>query len=479
MARGGGASRRSRSSGPPALSPGRPLGATGRHARHRLEHRRRRHLRGSPTSSGPASDIPANTPPASRAAPAAIPMTRLTMFRLLDLTFKPPWGVTTYEDGIRGIARSLPEIPRRAPRPGARVPASDGGAGRCRRLLSGDVHGSPAQLREPRRRQPARLGDDDRAQQGDRPPPRPGPRAIPKADRAGGGGFRPAERDPELWAAVGRAPATSSGPRSRCASPPTCAYREVAAAMDTSEEAARRNVHEGLRKLRETRLGEGAGGMSPRDEIERLLSVPGPDRWTPTLPTRRGASPSGPRPRARPRSPTPRSTRRSGSPAWPRPRGACSSVGLPSEAVDDFLDSLAERVSPQHRRGARDPGRRPPRAGRVLQRPARDVRPAARWRLVPGGVLPQGPERDCRSSRSGSRSTYGEIAAQAGNDRAHRAGGDGLGLEPASDRGPVPPDHQERGRPRQLRRRPGAEEVAAAPPRVRSTNLDSRLGCQA
>ena len=28
-------------------------------------------------------------------------------------------------------------------------------------------------------------------------------------------------------------------------------YREVAAAMQTTEEAARRNVHEGLRKLRE------------------------------------------------------------------------------------------------------------------------------------------------------------------------------------------------------------------------------------
>ena len=29
-------------------------------------------------------------------------------------------------------------------------------------------------------------------------------------------------------------------------------YREVAAAMDSTEEAARRNVHEGLRKLRES-----------------------------------------------------------------------------------------------------------------------------------------------------------------------------------------------------------------------------------
>jgi DNA-directed RNA polymerase specialized sigma24 family protein len=29
------------------------------------------------------------------------------------------------------------------------------------------------------------------------------------------------------------------------------AYREIGAAMDTTEEAARRNVHEGLKRLRE------------------------------------------------------------------------------------------------------------------------------------------------------------------------------------------------------------------------------------
>lgn len=58
-----------------------------------------------------------------------------------------------------------------------------------------------------------------------------------------------AEPDPELWAAVGELP-----DRQRAAVALRFAgdlrYREVAEAMGTSEEAARRSVHEGLRKLR-------------------------------------------------------------------------------------------------------------------------------------------------------------------------------------------------------------------------------------
>ena len=64
----------------------------------------------------------------------------------------------------------------------------------------------------------------------------------------------PEERDPELWAAVGELP-----DRQRAAVALRFAahlrYREVGAAMGTTEEAARRNVHEGLRKLRAT-IGE-------------------------------------------------------------------------------------------------------------------------------------------------------------------------------------------------------------------------------
>jgi RNA polymerase sigma factor (sigma-70 family) len=61
--------------------------------------------------------------------------------------------------------------------------------------------------------------------------------------------IRPAA-DPALWAEVAELPE-----RQRAAVALRFAadlrYRDVAAAMDTSEEAARRSVHEGLKKLRE------------------------------------------------------------------------------------------------------------------------------------------------------------------------------------------------------------------------------------
>ena len=62
----------------------------------------------------------------------------------------------------------------------------------------------------------------------------------------------PGERefDPELWAAVAELPSKQRDAVGlRFAA--DLAYAEIAAAMDTSEEAARRNVHEGLKKLRE------------------------------------------------------------------------------------------------------------------------------------------------------------------------------------------------------------------------------------
>jgi RNA polymerase sigma factor (sigma-70 family) len=75
-------------------------------------------------------------------------------------------------------------------------------------------------------------------------------RAIPRDDLPEVAASAPAERDPELWEEVGRLP-----DKQRAAVALRFAgdlrYREVAIAMDTSEEAARRNVHEGLRKLRE------------------------------------------------------------------------------------------------------------------------------------------------------------------------------------------------------------------------------------
>ena len=60
-----------------------------------------------------------------------------------------------------------------------------------------------------------------------------------------------AEHDPELWSAVAELPdrqREAVGLRFAA----DLRYREIAGAMDTTEEAARRSVHEGLKKLRET-----------------------------------------------------------------------------------------------------------------------------------------------------------------------------------------------------------------------------------
>jgi RNA polymerase sigma factor (sigma-70 family) len=84
-------------------------------------------------------------------------------------------------------------------------------------------------------------------------------RAIPKGDDLPEVAARAApEPDPELWAEVGALPEKQrTAVALRFAA--DLRYREVAAAMDTSEEAARRNVHEGLRKLRERVRREGDG----------------------------------------------------------------------------------------------------------------------------------------------------------------------------------------------------------------------------
>ena len=79
-----------------------------------------------------------------------------------------------------------------------------------------------------------------------------GRRAVPVAElpEAVGEPLLNGRGDPQLWRAVGDLP-----PKQRAAVllrfAGDLAYREIGEAMDSTEEAARRNVHEGLRKLRE------------------------------------------------------------------------------------------------------------------------------------------------------------------------------------------------------------------------------------
>jgi RNA polymerase sigma factor (sigma-70 family) len=79
---------------------------------------------------------------------------------------------------------------------------------------------------------------------------RPVPRAeLPERETPAIDAYGPEARDPELWAAVGELP-----PKQRAAVALRFAgdltYREMGAALDCSEEAARRSVHEGLKRLR-------------------------------------------------------------------------------------------------------------------------------------------------------------------------------------------------------------------------------------
>jgi RNA polymerase sigma factor (sigma-70 family) len=76
-----------------------------------------------------------------------------------------------------------------------------------------------------------------------------GRRAVPVAVVPEAASSAPDE-DPDLWARVRELPAkqrTAVYCRSVLAMP----YDELAALLDSSEEAARRNVHEGLKRLRE------------------------------------------------------------------------------------------------------------------------------------------------------------------------------------------------------------------------------------
>ncbi len=79
-----------------------------------------------------------------------------------------------------------------------------------------------------------------------------GRRAVPKGDELPDVAAPPrAERDPELWAAVADLPERQrEAVGLRFAA--DLRYREIASTMGTSEEAARRSVHEGLKKLRTT-----------------------------------------------------------------------------------------------------------------------------------------------------------------------------------------------------------------------------------
>ena len=210
----------------------------------------------------------------------------------------------------------------------------------------------------------ARLGDDDRPPQGDRPPPRPRPAPEPREDvpevaaPAASGGL--GDLDGEVWSAVAElSDAQRAAVALRYAG--DLAYREIAAALEISEEAARRRVADGLRALRENDRPRGGGAMTHRRTTgSGRSSASGTDERG-----RRGRRAAG-RARRRRRaswtSPTRASTRRWAPATSRRPRAGSSRSGCRTSAATRFLAQLASGVSPRVLELPRRARRGPPRA---------------------------------------------------------------------------------------------------------------------
>jgi RNA polymerase sigma factor (sigma-70 family) len=77
-----------------------------------------------------------------------------------------------------------------------------------------------------------------------------GRRAVPVAAVPEGAAASPDEDDPELWARV-RALPDKQRTAVFCRTVLGMPYAELAVLLESSEEAARRNVHEGLKRLKE------------------------------------------------------------------------------------------------------------------------------------------------------------------------------------------------------------------------------------
>lgn len=105
------------------------------------------------------------------------------------------------------------------------------------------------------------------------------------------------------------------------------------------------------------------------------------------------------------------------------------SVGLPNRALEDFLDELSAVVSPRIVEAPQtlDAARR--ELEEYFDGDRADFDLPLDWRLVPGGFYRKVLRATARLPY-GVTATYGEIAAQAGNPRAHRAAGTALGSNP-------------------------------------------------
>ena len=110
------------------------------------------------------------------------------------------------------------------------------------------------------------------------------------------------------------------------------------------------------------------------------------------------------------------------------PRGIVS-VGLPNHPLDDFVERLANEISPKvvEAPGKLDLARR--ELTEFFDGERREFDLALDWSLVPGGFYRKVLDATAKLPY-GAKMTYGQIARDAGNPKAHRAAGTALGANP-------------------------------------------------
>jgi methylated-DNA-[protein]-cysteine S-methyltransferase len=105
------------------------------------------------------------------------------------------------------------------------------------------------------------------------------------------------------------------------------------------------------------------------------------------------------------------------------------SVGLPNLSLDTFLEQIAAGISPRilELPSRLDAARR--ELGQYFEGSRREFELELDWRLVRGGFYGR-VLRETARLPFGATTTYGEVAARAGNARAYRAAGTALGSNP-------------------------------------------------
>ena len=311
----------------------------------------------------------------------------------------------------------VPALPGRPPRGRLAVPGRRRRPRRRRRLLPGDVHRGDARLSAHcARDEPARVGADDRAPQGARPPPRPGAPA------------RPGRRSPRR-AGAARAPsraATASGTRVRDLPP----KQRAALLLRFAGDLPHREVAARARLLRGGRPPLGPRGAQEAARGARRMT----DDLDPThlRPGRRGGRRRALRGhRAPPTSPTPLIDSPVGTLVaaddGPRPRVPVATTTTRA-ASTPCSTRIAARISPR----VLEPPARLDAVRRELdeyfERRRTDFDLPIDWSLVSPSAAGCSPRR-ARSRSARSRPTRTSPPRPA-TPKASRAAGNALGSNP-------------------------------------------------